>query len=202
MNTWYMSQVSLNYGSGCNGRNPSIEIRVVEPLPPRRNSKPVRIQTNRIRPARYRGHKPSPGIRGRRASWLTTNRFSTRVGTFVPTAVGTGMMPPHFVTPTEPDRKTTTLRQHISRVASVQPSISPTSSPPKGATKLQRYYPLEIGIRLSEPGRATAFRDTPPSRANRRSFVYILGPATAGQTRAFCPEYMGTCMGYRVCQTR
>ena len=75
-------------------------------------------------------------------------RVSTRVGTFVPTAVGTGMMPPHFVTPTEHDRKeTTTLRQQISRVASVHPSISPTSSPPKGATKLQRYYPLEIGVR-------------------------------------------------------
>ena len=44
--------------------------------------------------------------------------------------------------------KNTTLRPL--RVASVQPSISPTSSPPKGATKLQRYYPLEIGIRLWE----------------------------------------------------
>ena len=86
---------------------------------------------------------------------------------------------------------------------------SPTSFPPKGATKLQRYYPLEIGIRLwgfcsPEPGRVTAFRDTPPRRANRRSFVYILGPATVGQTqtRAFCPEYMGTCMGPRACQAR
>ena len=125
------------------------------------------------------------------------------IGTFVPTAVRTGMMPPHFVTPTEHDRKeTTTLRQQIFRVASVQPSISPTSSPPKGATKLQRYYPLEIGIRLSEPGRVTAFRDTPPSRANRRSFVIFLGLATVGQTRAFCPEYMGTCMGPQACQAR
>ena len=116
-------------------------------------------------------------------------------------------VPPHFVAPTEPDRKTTTLRQQISRVASVQRvSISPTSSP-EGTTKLSDTIRWRshsaLGVANSpEPGHVTAFRDTPPSRADRRSFVYILGPATVGQTRAFCPEHMGTCMGYRVCQAR
>ena len=94
----------------------------------------------------------SPGIQGGERRVLLNLSTSHTIGTFVPTAVRTGMMPPHFVTPTEHDRKeTTTLRQQILRVASVQPSISPTSSPPKGATKLQRYYPLEIGIRLWKP---------------------------------------------------
>ena len=89
----------------------------------------------------------SPGIQGGERRGLLQALQHTRSG-FRSDSCRNRHVPPHFVTPTEHDRKeTTTLRQQILRVASVQPSISPTSSPPKGATKLQRYYPLEIGVR-------------------------------------------------------
>ena len=124
-------------------RNPSCGA-----TPLRRNSKPARMQTNRIRPAgtvvtnlpRHSGRRASCGY------WYTETSphdWGVRSGTD-----GTGMMSPRFVTPTEQDRKTTTLRKRIRE--SQASNISPTSSPPKGATKLQRCCPLEIGVRLWE----------------------------------------------------
>ena len=178
----------------------------MEPLPLCRNSKPARIQTNRIRPAGtvVTNHPPEFGDGERRGLLRIASAHEIGISF---RRLSEPDVPPHFVAPTEPDRKTTTLRQQISRVASVQRvSISPTSSP-EGTTKLSDTIRWRshsaLGVANSpEPGHVTAFRDTPPSRADRRSFVYILGPATVGQTRAFCPEHMGTCMGCRACQAR
>ena len=146
-----MNQVSLNSGSGCNdaGTDQS-KSELWSPyhlvgIP----SQPGYKQTVSDQPGTVVTNLP-PVFGEASVVCLLCSPFSTRLGrSFRQLAVRTGMMPPHFVTPTEHDRKeTTTLRQQILRVAGVQQPIPPTFSPPKGATKLQRYYPLEIGIRL------------------------------------------------------
>ena len=151
-----MNQVSLKQGSVCrSGADQSSQLwcnttswefqASSGPIPS------LRTYTSKRQPdptSRYRDHKPPPEIRGgerRVATGIlrlhhTMGRsFRDRRNRYDATA---------FRDTDRKGPKTTTLRKRIRE--SQASNISPTSSPPKGATKLQRCCPLEIGVRLWE----------------------------------------------------
>ena len=139
-----MNQVSLKQGSVCrSGTDQSSQLWC------NTTSWEFQASSGPMDPtSRYRDHKPPPEIRGGERRVATSIlRFTTRLGRsfrdrrnrYDATA---------FRDTDRKGPKTTTLRKRIRE--SQASNISPTSSPPKGATKLQRCRPLEIGVRLWE----------------------------------------------------
>ena len=88
-------------------------------------------------------------------------------------------MPPRFVTPTARDRKLQLSgKEFESRKRPTYRQLPPPRRGRPSCNDAVRWR-SEFGsgsFYSPEPGRATAFRDTPPSQAaNRESFVYVLG---------------------------
>ena len=137
-------QVSLKLGSGC----PDGTIQSKSELWCNTTSSEFQASSDANKPhptSRHRGHKPPPEFGEASVVWVHRphnelgRSFRDRRNRYDVTA---------FRDTDRTGPKTTTLRKRIRE--SQASNISPTSSPPKGATKLQRCCPLEIGVRLWE----------------------------------------------------